>query len=200
MTRKPSRGNRPPAGRPQTSAAGAETGNGDHDAIFREAMRGVVRHQPSREPQRPPPPDALPRQRLKDDAEVMHESLYGDDGDVLIAAGDVLDYRAPGVNEAVYRKLRRGQFHVRDELDLHGMNSREARIAVAAFLARCRASNQRCVRIVHGKGLRSTGDGPVLKRLLDGWLRRRKDVLAFCSARREHGGAGAVYVLLRAAD
>jgi DNA-nicking Smr family endonuclease len=86
------------------------------------------------------------------------------------------------------------------ELDLHGLRADEAKRAIAAFLAEALARGARCVRIVHGKGLRSKGDGPVLKQRLDGWLRRRDDVLAFCSARREHGGTGAVYVLLRASS
>jgi len=53
------------------------------------------------------------------------------------------------------------------------------------------------VKIIHGKGLRSRAPGPVLKRLVDGMLRRRGDVLAFASAAPASGGTGAVVVLLR---
>lgn len=169
----------------------------DECAAFRDAMRGVTRHAPEREAPPQSSLDARPHQRLRDEAAALHESRHGEHDDVLIAAGDVLDYRAPGVQGSVYQRLRRGAFRIGDELDLHGMNAGQARAAVSVFIDRCRTADRRCVRIIHGKGLRSGEAGPVLKRLLDGWLRRRSDVLAFTSARREHGGAGAVYVLLR---
>ncbi len=69
---------------------------------------------------------------------------------------------------------------------------------VNQFLADCQDRGVRCVRIIHGKGNGSPNTGPVIKALLDGWLRRRRDVIAFCSARPADGGTGAVYVLLRA--
>jgi DNA-nicking Smr family endonuclease len=58
-------------------------------------------------------------------------------------------------------------------------------------------SGYTCVRIVHGKGLRSGPNGPVLKQRVDQWLRRFEAVLAFVSARQADGGTGAVYVLLK---
>jgi DNA-nicking Smr family endonuclease len=87
---------------------------------------------------------------------------------------------------------------VQSHLDLHGMNRDEARHHVALFLAECLQQGQRCVRIVHGKGLGSPGREPVLKKLVQGWLAQRKEVLAFCQARPADGGAGAVVLLLRA--
>ena len=60
-----------------------------------------------------------------------------------------------------------------------------------------RAAGKRCVRIVHGKGLSSEGKLPVLKVKVNSWLRQKDDVLAFCSARPQDGGTGAVYVLLK---
>jgi DNA-nicking Smr family endonuclease len=53
------------------------------------------------------------------------------------------------------------------------------------------------VRIIHGKGLSSAGKLPVLKGKVDAWLRQMDAVLAFCSARRNDGGTGALYVLLK---
>lgn len=169
----------------------------DDAQAFAEAMRGVVRHNPSRDPAPAPAPDARARQREADEAEALRESLTHIPDDVLIAAGDILEYRATGVTESVFRRLKRGQFRIGDELDLHGLGVAAAKVAVREFLADCQARDLRCVRIIHGKGLRSGEAGPVLKRALDGWLRRRRDVLAFTSARREEGGAGAVVVLLR---
>jgi DNA-nicking Smr family endonuclease len=55
------------------------------------------------------------------------------------------------------------------------------------------------VRIIHGKGLRSGPSGPVIKRRIGRWLRRRNEVLAYCSARPVDGGTGAIYLLLGSA-
>lgn len=171
------------------------TDNKDDDpALFRNAMQGV---QPLRSGNRlhgsRPAPSPRPLQRETDDRAVLAEMMDGP----ILDSGEELSYRSEGIQDAAFRKLKRGVYRVGLELDLHGMRSDEAKQAVAHFLAHCQERDIRCVRIIHGKGLRSKGDGPVLKQRLDGWLRRRKDILAFCSARREDGGTGAVYVLLR---
>ena len=169
----------------------------DDTELFRQAMRGVRRLPPSAHtdaaPPRPPP---RARQREADDREVLASLLAEPDADSL-EHGETLQYRAPGVQDAVLRRLRRGHYRIERELDLHGMNRTQAQLAVMRFLAECIDRDQRCVRIVHGKGNGSPNSGPVLKRLLDGWLRRRRDVLAYSSARATDGGSGAVYVLLR---
>lgn len=173
---------------------------GIDDDSFRQAMADV---QPRAASDRLPPPRKAPPARPlsleADEREVMDELLHGMFEPELIESADVLHYRAPGVQDGVWRKLRRGAFRVRADLDLHGHNRETAYREVAAFLAECQARDARCVRIVHGKGNGSPNSGPVIKTLLDGWLRRRRDVLAFCSARPHDGGTGAVYVLLRAA-
>jgi DNA-nicking Smr family endonuclease len=167
----------------------------DEAALFRAAMRGVqpLKRRAGTHLQRPAP-SPHPRQREADERAVLKEMMEAPLGD----AGEALEYRTPGLQDTAFRRLRRGQYHSGAELDLHGLRSAEAATAVSRFLAQARDRGERCVRIVHGKGLRSKGDGPVLKQRLDGWLRRRDDVLAFCSALPAHGGTGAVYVLLRA--
>jgi DNA-nicking Smr family endonuclease len=109
-----------------------------------------------------------------------------------------LFFQRGGVRVQVMRRLRRGLFPIDDELDLHGLSQAAARNHLADFLARSRDGGCRCVRIIHGKGYRSGARGPVLKAAVNLWLRRHLDVLAFVSARAIDGGAGAVYVLLRA--
>jgi DNA-nicking Smr family endonuclease len=74
-----------------------------------------------------------------------------------------------------------------------------ARTAVKQFLDENKREGRLCVKIIHGKGLRSRSEGPVVKRLVDGMLRQRADVLAFASAKPAEGGTGAVIVLLRQA-
>lgn len=169
----------------------------DDSTAFREAMRGVRPIRGSGRADAPPPrPEPRARQRELDDAAVMQELRDGPLGD----PGDVLSYRGPGIQDSVFTRLRRGTYRIDRELDLHGLRSEEAKAAIVRFLAECRDRGARCVRIVHGKGLRSKGAGPVLKQRLDGWLRQRSDVLAFVSARPEDGGTGAVYVMLRAPE
>jgi DNA-nicking Smr family endonuclease len=144
---------------------------------------------------RPPPPRAVHREA--DDLAVMAELLATADPDDF-ECGDTLLHRTDGVQDAVIRRLRRGQYRVERVLDLHGLNRHRARVEVVAFLAGCQRDDLRCVRIIHGKGNGSPNTGPVLKAHVDSWLRKRRDVLAFCSARPADGGTGAIYVLLRA--
>ncbi len=83
-----------------------------------------------------------------------------------------------------------------DEIDLHGLTALQAREALRQFLAEAVQRGLGCVRVVHGKGLRSGPRGPVLKHAVNTWLRKVDAVLAFVSAPRRDGGTGAVYVLL----
>jgi DNA-nicking Smr family endonuclease len=103
------------------------------------------------------------------------------------------DYRGTSV-----RKLHEGKFSVQDYLDLHGLCVEEAEIAVGQFLKESRIKGHRCIKIIHGRGLRSP-KGPVLKDALIKWLsgRHRKNIIAFVTARQCDGGLGALYVLLR---
>jgi DNA-nicking Smr family endonuclease len=144
---------------------------------------------------KPPPPRPLKAEA--DERAVLAEMLSAEFEPETFESGDTLAYRAPGLQDSVWRRLRRGAYRIGAELDLHGLNREAAREAVALFLAHCDDRGLRCLRIIHGKGHGSPNSGPVIKSLLDGWLRRRKDVLAFCTARPHDGGTGAVYVLLR---
>lgn len=170
----------------------------DDKRLFREAVRNVKRLRPAQ----PRPQKRKPRARAvfarRDEQEVLRESLELRPGDLFVETGDEISFRRAGVHDTLLRKLRRGDYRCEAELDLHGYTAAEARQELREFLEAMMREHCRCVRIIHGKGLRSKGDGPVLKQRVDAWLRQRKDVLAFVSARREHGGTGAVYVLLRA--
>lgn len=138
----------------------------------------------------------IPRSRLLDDQAVLEElakaPLELDD----LETGEELLYLREGLRPELLRKLRRGKFAVRAHIDLHGYTAAAARVALHNFLDDCVWSQEACVRVVHGKGLRSNNRGPVLKRGVARWLRQRKDVLAFCSALPADGGTGAAYVLL----
>ena len=147
------------------------------------------------------PPRRRPRAAARfsrlDERDVLRESLEAPAHAMEIANGSALSYRHPSVNLKTMRRLARGGISVQGEIDLHGLTSREAKEALKDFITESMLRGHTCVRIVHGKGHRSGRHGPVLKRGVDQWLRRWAPVLAFVSARREHGGTGAAYVLLK---
>lgn len=144
-----------------------------------------------------PTPDAVPVQLERDELKVLGDLLSGEHDPDHTSPDDDMQFHRPGIQLSVLRKLRRGQFSVGAELDLHGMVSAEAKKGLAEFLKEAVAQGIRCVRIIHGKGLRSSNKGPVLKPLTAKWLSRHDEVLAFCSARPIDGGSGALYVLLK---
>lgn len=170
----------------------------DEAALFRAAVRDA---QPLACPRayltklQPAPKANFSRAEVQ---EVLRESLS--DTHVWeqdLEMGDELSHAQDGIQHSVLRRLRRGHYAVQAELDLHGLTVEAARLEVGIFLQYCRDRQLRCVRIIHGKGLRSPGGLPVIKIKLAAWLRRCQSVLAFCSARPVDGGTGAIYVLLR---
>ena len=179
---------------------GARTGEAaikdEERELFRAAMRdvkplGQARPLPARERRRP-----RAASRRADEAMALAESLRYDPADLDVESGEELRFRREGVAESALRRLRQGEYAVRDEIDLHGMTQDEARAALAAFLSEAVLHRRRCVRVIHGKGRGSGQRGPVLKSAVNRWLRRHGAVRAFCSARRNDGGTGALYVLL----
>ena len=114
-----------------------------------------------------------------------------------VERGSRIEFSRPGLQRREMRRLQRGQHPVQDQLDLHGLFASEAERAVLEFIDRSRERGLRCVCIVHGKG-RNSPKRPVLKAVVDRWLRRCDAVLAFSTAPDSAGGTGAVHVLLRA--
>jgi DNA-nicking Smr family endonuclease len=142
---------------------------------------------------------ALPvaRQRELDEQAVMHEAISDEfDVESLLDTDEALSYRRPGMGLDVIRQLRRGRWSLQGQLDLHGLRSDEARVALGQFLREAHKMGWRCVRVVHGKGLGSPGKTPVLKNKVQRWLVQKNEVLAFVQARASDGGAGALVVLL----
>lgn len=113
---------------------------------------------------------------------------------------DSMSFMGPGIQHNVLKKLRKGRFGLDAEIDLHGLNSNEAKRQLLHFLHDCVEDGCRCVHIVHGKGYRSADNHPVLKNNLNLWLRQHKSVQAFCSAPPKDGGTGAVFVLLQLSE
>lgn len=145
----------------------------------------------------PPPPEPIPRQRELDERAALEEAL-SDEMDVerLLETDEGLSFRRRHIGQDVVRRLRRGQWTIQAQIDLHGLRRDEARESLQAFLRLSRRLGHRCVRVVHGKGLGSPGKAPVLKSRVRAWLIQSRSVLAFVQARASQGGHGAVIVLL----
>lgn len=171
----------------------------DDDArLFREAIGDVRTFEPVPAPPAAAKPKPYARMLEADEAAVPGELLAMDFDPGMLEVGEELSYLRDGYPPKLLRQLKRGQFSVQDDIDLHQMNAAAAQATIVEFLAEAHHNGLRCVRIVHGKGLRSKAAGPVLKALTDRMLRRRDDVIAFASARPMQGGTGAVVVLLKA--
>jgi DNA-nicking Smr family endonuclease len=165
--------------------------------LFRRSVGPVVplKHDRIAHPAQRPPP--IPAQRHLDERQVIQEMASQQPDYAELETGEELWFARSGIQTGLLRKLRRGQFSMQGELDLHGVTVPVARMALAGFLRDGCLRGLRCVRIIHGKGNGSHRREPVLKSKVNGWLQQRDEVLAFCSARPVDGGTGAVYVLLR---
>ena len=169
----------------------------DPAALFRAAIGQVT---PLRKADVPAPakPRPKPRARMAEQDEAL---VRGEFARLLLSstpleAGDVASYRRDNLPAPMFQRLKRGQYSVQDELDLHGATVAQAELLLREFLAEAHAHDYGCVRIIHGKGRQSDGGAPVLKNLMDRALRLRNDVLAFHSAPANQGGTGALLVLL----
>jgi DNA-nicking Smr family endonuclease len=170
----------------------------DESKLFREAVGDV---QPVKQHNRVEihreKPAPVPAKRHEDERAVIEELArltIDDDSEIEEDAS----YLRPGLPRDILRKLRRTHWVIQDHIDLHGRTGEEAVAETAVFLADARRRGLRCVRIVHGKGLRSVGREPVLRKRIRKLLTRRDEVLAFVEPRNIHGGSGAVVVLLEA--
>ena len=168
--------------------------------VFRQAVKDAIPLPDKGRVLHPTPrPAPIPAQRMADDRKVLEDSLS--DAPALEAdleSGDALAFLRQGMSPQVLRKLRSGVWAVQDQLDLHGLRTDEARELLADFLSAAHRRGLRCVRVIHGKGWGSKNRQPVLKRKVAGWLAQRAPVLAYCEARPNDGGGGAVMVLLQA--
>lgn len=139
-------------------------------------------------------------QYQKDEKAVLKEAISDEfDVSTLLDTDDHLSFRRPGIGVDVTRKLRRGDWSIQRQLDLHGLRRDDAREALGQFIRDAHKHGIRCVRVVHGKGLGSPGKVPILKSRVHSWLVQKNEVLAFVQAKPADGGAGALVVLLMAA-
>lgn len=168
----------------------------DEKDLFRAEVGRVRRVRSHRDHSRPPAPRPIPAQRVRDERAVLEELASAPIDFSQVETGEEISYLREGLHRRTLGRLRRGHWRVQDEIDLHEMNLAAASQSVRTFLDEARSAGFGCVKIIHGKGLRSGPDGPQLKRMTAGLLARHPRVCAFASAPPKDGGTGAVYVLL----
>jgi DNA-nicking Smr family endonuclease len=112
-------------------------------------------------------------------------------------SSDAQAHLRPGMGPDVLRRLRRLEWRIDNELSVRRLTQAQAHEALDVFLRECLERGDRCVRVVHGKGVQSPNREPVLKGKVRAWLAQRDEVLAFCEAAPAEGGSGALLVLLK---
>jgi len=179
-------------------------GKGDRDSdadLFAEEMADVRRleqdrHLPELRLRTPTPLSEREREVLLE----LDRLVSGESPFELRDSDEYLEGKVRGLDPRVMKQLRKGEFTVQADLDLHGHDAATARVQVERYIQKCHGLGLRCLRIVHGRGRNSPGRVPVLKTSLPRWLSRgptRLIVLAYATAAAKDGGAGATYVLLR---
>jgi DNA-nicking Smr family endonuclease len=170
----------------------------DDDAqAFRKAMAGVKPLAADTPPPATPKPRAVARFSRAGPHAVPWEGKRLPLDARSPAEDDVIAFKRPGVRDDALRKLRRGHVPVEGEIDLHGLSRHATHEALRTFIGMALAQRLQCVRVIHGKGLRSGPGGPVLKHVVRDWLGRIESVAAFATALPADGGTGALYVLLK---
>ncbi len=178
------------------------TDTNDED-LFQQEMAGVKPLEKTRIARTVKPGAPTEAQLARREAATHHaqadENLLTSEYVEMVDPHDILEFKRGGVQEGVYRKLRLGKYSVDAVLDLHRKTVEQSRKEVFEFIRDCSELGVRTVMILHGKGDRSNPPA-LLKSYVNKWLPLLPQVMAFHSAQRHHGGAGAMYVLLKKSE
>lgn len=169
------------------------------DEVFHEAMADVREIREFRKiPLLKPQAKKVPAKRRDNTLEILRQIIHMERKIDLADTGEYIEWISPRVRKDLAQRLHHGNFSVQDSIDLHGMTVREAEASLHAFIKEALQKRLFCVKVVHGRGLRSPKE-PVLKEAVKRWLQGvfRKWVLAYSTAKDSDGGLGATYILLR---
>lgn len=169
------------------------------EEIFRDAMSDVREIKEFRALPVKKPPKTKRISRQKDNSlDLLKQIIDGRKKITLSDTAEYIEWVRPRIRKDVARKLHAGSFSVQDYIDLHGMNLIEAEEALEFFLNDAAKKRLFCVKVIHGRGLRSPR-GPVLKEAMVRWLHTSfsKWILAYSTAKDCDGGLGATYIILK---
>jgi DNA-nicking Smr family endonuclease len=169
----------------------------DEQALFREAMQGTKPIARKKRAVAAPPPAkpeaAAPKAAAKPrPIPVILPPSIAPKTPASLEAGRIAD-----LDKRTGERFKRGEMAIDAKIDLHGLTQAEAHDRLQGFLAKAASAGKRCVLIVTGKG---AGGWGVLRDSVPRWLNEpalRRHLLAFAQAQARHGGAGALYALLK---
>jgi DNA-nicking Smr family endonuclease len=138
----------------------------------------------------------LARQQAATALNEMDEEYLSLDNAPMVHPDDVIGFKGNGVQDGVFRKVRLGRYPIQAKLDLHKRSLQQARDELVAFFRQCIRMDIRTVILIHGKGANANPPA-LMKSYINFWLQQISDVQCFHSAQPQHGGTGAVYVLLK---
>ena len=177
----------------------------DEEDIFQQALEGVnplkgPKMVEAKQKWRGPTETQVRRQlSAQEEPEQEFDGLTNDHVD-RVEAEAILSWSSSGVQRGVFRKLRLGQYPIDARLDLHLKTVEQARSEVFRFVRDCVRFGIRTAIIVHGKGHRNRDQPAILKSYTAKWLLELPSVLAYHSAQKQHGGSGAVYIMLKKSE
>jgi len=172
-----------------------ESNKTDESTLFMAEMAGVEPLKSDNKVKHRKKPGKAPPTPVDEDISLTISDTFSD-AEIIEDCPDILSFSRSGLQHNVLKKLRQGKNPIEHVLDLHGLTVSEARNELLTFFAECESAGLRHIIIIHGKGYRSKNK-PVIKPMVNRWLRSMDKVLAFHSAQPKDGGNGAVYVLLR---
>jgi len=209
----PQRPKTPAASRPATPAPArqqrppSEMPEENPEDIFLQAMQGVKPLEGVKGRDVPPPAPSAPEQRdaapASEEAEVaghLADLVSGKVEFALQYSEEYIHGHVLGLDSKLLVRLKAGYYSPEAHLDLHGMNAEQAFFALVQFIKEGYMQGRRCLLLIPGRGRNSPEGYGVLREAVQTWLTRdplKRVVLAFCTALPKHGGAGALYVLLR---
>jgi DNA-nicking Smr family endonuclease len=173
----------------------SEAMDGVHPMVRDNCAERVFRVHPSAKTSAGEIPEDEERKALTDLTNLVQ---YGT-GFNILDTPEYIEGTGYGIHPDIARSLHEGKFSIQAHLDLHGLNTQNAKTVLEKFLKWAVLTGKRGILVIHGRGLASPAE-PVLKTKVIEWLTHgpwRKWVTAYASARLYDGGAGATYVLLR---
>ncbi|MGB0467455.1 MAG: Smr/MutS family protein [Pontibacterium sp.] len=177
-----------------------KTNDNDQEQCFLDAMEDVIRHQHTganlgRSKKHDINLSAKRAAATTDEDRVIDH--LSSEAAPLVESNEELLFVSPGIQLRLIKRLKQGHIPWEAGLDLHGYTVDRAREELSRFIRDARRQQFRSVMVIHGKAYSQAGQQARLKSYVNEWLRRMPGVLAFCSAQARHGGAGALYVLLK---